>query len=197
MSSDFSHHRFAGEADYRDMLAMLSAASALTRGPRACTSCELEWWRFHQADPTAAIAGAELWRDRRGGLIAYAWPDRGGVDLALHPRAAQAADEVLGWAEAWSRAAGEAASQVECATGEERLRAALLRRGYAVSRVSRAWRRRSLAGAAARASASTSRAPRPRHERAQAQPITGGHIPSGSRKALSVRGRAPSTDEAS
>jgi ribosomal protein S18 acetylase RimI-like enzyme len=69
-------------------------------GPQVyCHLGDLDWWRFTEVDPEAAVADARLWFDGAGALVAFAWPKDEQVDMITHPSHRAVEPEMLTWAE--------------------------------------------------------------------------------------------------
>lgn len=145
---------YSNEFDYARMRALVREIYAQAGPPVYCTLGELDWWRFPDADPQAAMQ-AQLWFDPDEHLIGFAWPGPRQVDLVVHPGYSFIEDEMLAWSEDHQQAARhpEEAPVTLTAWAFERdhARQSLLReRGYEATEYSLCYRSRSLESAVAR-----------------------------------------------
>jgi ribosomal protein S18 acetylase RimI-like enzyme len=124
---------YAGEDDYARLRALLVALEALDGPLVYCHLGDLDWWRFTEEDPAAAVDRARLWF-AGDELVAFGWPSASGVDIGAHPAHQAVEDEILAWAEERRGAAapaGEPAQLMAWSFEHHAARNALLRaRGY-------------------------------------------------------------------
>ncbi|MEN9937214.1 MAG: hypothetical protein RLZZ387_3793 [Chloroflexota bacterium] len=127
----YSSRPYADESDYARMRGLLITAEALA-GPAVYFHLgDLDWWRFTELDPNAAIAEARLWHDSSGQLVAFGLPKGDQIDIIAHPGHPDAEEEVLAWAEDRIRVTGGTSSLTAWSYEGDARRVALLeRRGY-------------------------------------------------------------------
>jgi mycothiol synthase len=87
--------QFEDEADYGRMRRLLTAIQPLVGTRVYCTIGEIDWWRFTDDDPDAAMRRARLWFDGDD-LVAFSWPDNEQIDF-FHPDYGFLQDEMLAW----------------------------------------------------------------------------------------------------
>ena len=89
------------EKDYFRIRTLLQDIYAIGGPPIYCSIGDLDWWRFKDEDPDAAIATARLWEKSDGKLVGVAWPEESEVNLFVHPHHRYLEDEMLAWADEW------------------------------------------------------------------------------------------------
>jgi mycothiol synthase len=124
---------YADENDYAAMRELLVQIEA-RQGPLVyCHLGDLDWWRYTDADPDAAVRAVQLCFDADMRLVAFPWPKGSQVDIIALPGHGQAEDELLDWAEARFRATADGADAPFRAWSyehDERRNQALQARGY-------------------------------------------------------------------